>query len=88
MPEARKEKEFMLKINLKTNKIMKLQIGMHVKIKDNVEDFKEDSGKEKKITRIIPEFQNKRAFCLDGDNGIWLIEDFVKCVEYPDQVME
>lgn len=65
-----------------------LQIGMHVKIKENG-NHGEDCGKIKKITKDLPLFNGKRAFELDGSeyNGIWLIEDFEYCVNYPNLVM-
>jgi len=61
-----------------------LQIGMHVKIKENG-NHGDDCGKIKKITKDLPLFNSKRAFELDGSeyNGIWLIEDFEHCIEYP-----
>ena len=67
---------------------MKLQVGMRVKIKNNPMDFKDDAGKVKTITKELPNFDSQRAFGLDGDEGIWCIEDFEKCVDYPDLKME
>lgn len=67
---------------------MKLQIGMRVKIKNKPEDFKLDSGMIKTITSYLPDYDTNRAFGLDGDLGIWLIEDFEELVDYPDQPME
>lgn len=60
-----------------------LQVGMKVKIKINVKDYLFDSGKEKTITSDLPNFGKSRAFGLDGDDGIWCIEDFQYCVNYP-----
>lgn len=64
-----------------------LQIGMKVKIKNQVKEYLFDAGKEKTITSDMPNFGNSRAFGLDGDNGIWCIEDFEYCVNYPNLVM-
>lgn len=64
-----------------------LQIGMKVKIKDNPKDFLFDSGKEKTITKNLPNYNGNRAFGLDGDDGIWLIEDFEYCINYPNLTM-
>ena len=65
-----------------------LQLGMHVKIKENG-NHGEDCGKVKIISKDLPLFNGKRAFELDGSeyNGIWLIEDFECCTEYPDLPM-
>ena len=60
-----------------------LQIGMTVKIKNQVKEYMFDSGKEKTITSDLPNFGKSRAFGLDGDNGIWCIEDFEYCINYP-----
>jgi len=67
---------------------MKLQIGMKVEIKKNTKNYHYDAGKEKTITSILPNFGSKRAFGLDGDTGIWLIEDFEKFISYPHLKME
>ena len=67
---------------------MKLQLGMRVRIKDSVKDYKSDSGKIKTITSDLPDFRGMRSFGLDSDLGIWQIEDFVECVDYPQQTME
>jgi len=61
-----------------------LQVGMKVKIKNNPKEYHFDAGKEKTITKDLPNFGNQRAFCLDGDTGIWCIEDFEYCVNYPE----
>lgn len=60
-----------------------LQIGMKVKIKNNTKDYLFNAGKEKTITKDLPDFGKSRAFGLDGDEGIWCIEDFEYCVNYP-----
>ena len=60
-----------------------LQVGMKVKIKNNPKDFLFNAGKEKTITKDLPDFGKSRAFGLDGDDGIWCIEDFEYCVNYP-----
>ena len=67
---------------------MKLQIGMKVKIKDDVENYLDNAGKIKTITKNLPDFGNHRAFALDDDDGIWCIEDFEHCVDYPKLTME
>ena len=67
---------------------MILQIGMKVRIKKE-KYYREDSGKIKKITAHLPDFDNKRAFQLDNENGaIWLIEDFEENTSYPEMSME
>jgi hypothetical protein len=55
---------------------MKLQTGMKVIIKNDTKNFMFDAGKIKTITKILPDFGSKKAFALDGDDGIWCIEDF------------
>lgn len=60
-----------------------LQVGMKVKIKNNTKDYLFNAGKEKTITNDLPNFGKSRAFGLDGDDGIWCIEDFEYCVNYP-----
>lgn len=67
---------------------MILQTGMSVIIKID-KGFLEDSGTIKKITAILPEFNEKRAFQLDNERDkTWLIEDFELCVNYPNLSME
>jgi hypothetical protein len=60
-----------------------LQVGMKVKIKNNTKDYLFNAGKEKTISKDLPNFGSQRAFALDGDDGIWCIEDFEYCVNYP-----
>lgn len=67
---------------------MRLQTGMKVRIKDNKKDFQFNAGKIKTITKHLKNFGSKRAFGLDGDEGIWLIEDFSEFISYPDLSME
>ncbi len=68
---------------------VKLQIGMRVKIKDDVEAFGvRDANTIKKITSDLPNYAGERAFGLDGDEGIWQIEDFVENIDYPNEKME
>ena len=68
---------------------MILQVGMRVKIIDDVKNFNEDAGTIKTITADLPKFNNKRAFQLDKERGsTWLIEDFEECVDYPNLPME
>ena len=64
-----------------------LQVGMKVKIKTDDFHYIFDSGKIKTITKDLPNFGKSRAFCLDGDDGIWCIEDFEYCVNYPHLAM-
>ena len=64
-----------------------LQVGMKVKIKNNTKDYLFNAGKEKTITKDLPNFGKNRAFGLDGDDGIWCIEDFEYCVNYPHLAM-
>ena len=35
----------------------------------------------------LPDFGKLKAFELDNDEGIWCIEDFDFCVDFPDAVM-
>lgn len=67
---------------------MILQTGMHVLIKNDTKNFLFDAGKIKMITEILPDFEKSRAFALDNDTGIWCIEDFDHCIEYPNLPME
>jgi len=68
---------------------MILQVGMKVKIINDIENFKGDAGTIKTITADLPKFNNKRAFQLDNERGAtWLIEDFEKCIDYPNLPME
>jgi hypothetical protein len=61
---------------------------MQVKIKNSPKDFLYNSGKIKTITSELPDFGSKRAFGLDGDTGIWCIEDFEYNASYPHLPME
>jgi hypothetical protein len=64
-----------------------LQIGMQVLIK-NEKGYLKDKNTVKTITADLPNYNGKRAFELDNDRGeIWQIEDFEKCVNYPNLVM-
>lgn len=67
---------------------MELQIGMRVKIIQDTKNHLYNAGKIKTITSILSYFGKSRAFGLDGDEGIWCIEDFEKCIDYPDITME
>ena len=68
---------------------MTLQLGMRVKIKNDAKEFGENAGIIKIITKELPYFNNKRAFQLDDENwGLWLIEDFERCEDYPNLIME
>jgi len=66
---------------------IRLQVGMRVLIKNNPRDFQFNSGEIKTITKILPDFGAQRAFALDGDDGIWCIEDFDQCIDYPNHEM-
>jgi hypothetical protein len=64
-----------------------LQVGMRVLIK-NEKGYLKDKNTEKTITADLPNYNDKRAFQLGNDKGeIWQIEDFEKCVNYPNHVM-
>ena len=64
-----------------------LQVGMKVLIK-NEKGYLKDKNTEKTITADLPNYNGKRAFQLDNDKGeIWQIEDFEKCVNYPNNVL-
>ena len=68
---------------------MKLQIGMRVKVKNDSENFGENAGMIKIITKELPYFNNKRAFQLDDESwGLWLVEDFERCEDYPNLIMK
>ena len=69
------------------NKRICLQVGMKVKIKNDTDNYKFNAGKIKTITKQLPDFRKLKAFTLDGDEGIWCIEDFEYCVDYPDFIM-
>jgi len=60
---------------------------MKVKIFNNPILYFFNSGKEKTITSDLENFGSLRAFGLDGDDGIWCIEDFEYCIDYPNHVM-
>lgn len=62
---------------------MKLQIGMQVRIKNQPKEYLFDAGKVKTITSYLPDFGKSKAFGLDGDDGIWCIEDFEENITYP-----
>ena len=64
-----------------------LQVGMRVKIKNDTKNYMFNAGKIKTITKQLPDFGKLKAFALDNDEGIWCIEDFDFCVDYPDAVM-
>jgi len=64
-----------------------LQVGMRVKIHNDPENHQFNAGKIKTITEELPDFGKLRAFALDGDTGIWCIEDFEFCVDYPKHQM-
>lgn len=67
---------------------MKLQVGMHVKMKTN-EGYGKQSGEIKKITDYRPEYFFKNAYELDNEtDAIYLAEDFEYCIEYPNQAIE
>lgn len=68
---------------------MKLQIGMHVLLNENIDDYGEDSGKIKEITSHLPDYNNQRAYELDNEkDSIYIASDFQYCVEYPNLKIE
>ena len=68
---------------------MKLQIGMKVRIKNDVAEYGHSAGEIKTITKNLPDFSGRRAFELDNDDsGIWLIMDFSENISYPKLSME
>ncbi len=69
---------------------MILQIGMHVIIKDDKRNYGINAGTKKKVTSHLKPFgyNKKLAYGLDDDSGIWLAEDFSKCVEYPHKSLD
>lgn len=64
-----------------------LQVGMKVKVENLPRLYFLNAGKEKTITSELENFGSLRAFGLDGDDGIWCIEDFEYCVDYPNLTM-
>lgn len=70
----------------KTSSIV-LQVGMRVKIINDIKNYQFNAGKVKTITKILPGFGKLKAFALDNDSGIWCIEDFEFCVDYPNAAM-
>ena len=67
---------------------MKLQVGMQVRIKNNPKDYLFEANNVKTITKHQSNFGKHRAFGLDGDDNIWLIEDFAENINYPQLSME
>jgi len=65
-----------------------LQVGMRVKVKNDVKNYLFNAGKVKTITAHLPDFGSSKAFSLDRDYGIWCIEDFEYCVDYPNATMQ
>lgn len=64
-----------------------LQVGMRVKIKNDTKNYMLNAGRTKVITKQLPDFDKLKAFALDNDEGIWCIEDFEYCVDYPNATM-
>ena len=62
---------------------IKLEVGMEVLIKNNTDDFYKAAGTIKKITKELSNYDKKRAFELEDEHGIWLIEDFEYCISKP-----
>jgi hypothetical protein len=62
---------------------IELKVGMEVLIKNNKDDFFNAAGKIKKIKKELSNYDKKRAFELEGEHGIWLIEDFEYCISNP-----
>lgn len=70
------------------NRALILQIGMRVRIKDK-KGYGDDSGKIKKITNHLPNFNKKKAYQLDNaSDETWLAIDFSECVDYPNRSFE
>lgn len=61
---------------------------MKVKIKSDTKNYSVYAGAIKTITKDLPPFGKQRAFGLDGDEGIWCIEDFESCINYPEFIMK
>jgi hypothetical protein len=72
---------------MKPKQTIILEVGMKVKIRNDPENFAFDAGKIKTITKQLPNFGKLKAFALDNDEGIWCIEDFDFCVDYPKAIM-
>lgn len=64
-----------------------LSVDMRVKIINDTDNFPDEAGTIKTITKILPDFDNKRAFQLDNETGIYQIGDFEYCIDYPSKVM-
>ncbi len=62
---------------------MKLQIGTKVKIINDESGFPFSFNKIKEITKILANFQDKNAYELDNEVGIWLEEDFQEIISEP-----
>jgi len=64
-----------------------LQLGMHVKIINNSKYHIADAGKIKKVTSHLAIYEGKKTYGLDGDDGLWIADDFEFCVEYPNHIL-
>jgi len=64
-----------------------LQVGMRVQIKNDTKNFMFNAGKVKTITKRLPDFGKSKAYSLDNEEGIWCIDDFEICVDYPNATM-
>jgi hypothetical protein len=62
---------------------IKLEVGMEVLIKNNPDNFYKAAGTVRKITKELSNYDKKRAFELEDEYGIWLIEDFEYCISKP-----
>lgn len=58
----------------------RLKVGDKVVVKPYVKEYGVDAGKTKVITKILPNFGKLRVFALDGDDGIWCMEDFERVI--------
>jgi len=68
---------------------MKLEIGMHVKLKNDIENLKDFSGTTKQVTGYLREYANKPAYELDNEkDAIYQACDFEYCIEYPNMEIE
>ena len=85
-----KKKELKPKPKINTGDVTKticLQVGMRVLIKNDTKNYQFNAGKVKTITKQLPNFGTLSAFALDNDEGIWCIEDFERCVDYPNAII-
>ena len=83
-PEYECMEKFLEKVWLESKKpTILLKVGMRVKIKNDARNYLVNAGTIKTITAQLPDFNGKKSFALDNDQGIWQIDDFAFCVDYP-----